>query len=111
MDFAKKLEFTSLEIIWRACDFGPFRAKNAPMMKMHPSVKQMANFWGATMIIGRKTVKAIMMKNTPDPIMREKDMMDCRDGTKVAAEETLVGSSRTPFVTLSTCSQHHCSAI
>lgn len=79
--FSLKKGLTSDEIIWRACAFGPLRTKNAPMMKMHPSVKQMANFWGATMIIGRKTVNAIMMKNTPDPTMSEKDMMDCREGT------------------------------
>lgn len=60
---------------------GPLSAKNAPMMNMQPSVKQMANFWGATMIIGRNKVKDIMMKNMPEPIMIEKYMIDCLEGT------------------------------
>lgn len=56
-------------------------------------------------------MKAIMMKNTPEPIMTEKYMIDCREGTKLVAEETLPGSSRTPFVTLTTCPHHHCCAL
>ena len=67
----------------------------------HPRVKQIANFWGTNTMAGRKTVKAMKIKNTPLARSRPKYMRDFPDGTLLVAVLKLPGSSLTPLETLS----------
>lgn len=65
----------------------------------HPRVKQMANFWGINTMAGRKTVKAMKIKNTPLARSRPKYMRDFPEGTVLVAELKLPGNSLTPLET------------
>ena len=78
------------------------RAKNDPIKKAHPTVKQIANFWGIRTITGRNMVNAMKMKNTPLARSRPKYIRAFPDGTLLVADCKFPGRSLTPFETLKT---------
>lgn len=91
---------TSFDDMWANWFFGPLRAKNDPMIKPHPRVKHIANFWGISTITGRNIVKAMKMKNTPEARSKPKYIRDFPEGTLLVADWMLPGRSLTPFETL-----------
>lgn len=52
------------------------------MMKRQPRVKQIANFWGATTMRGRKMVKAMERKKTPVAMETPKYMIALHKGER-----------------------------
>lgn len=75
-------------------------AKKDPIIKAHPSVKQIANFCGINTITGRNMVNAIKTKNTPVARNKPKYMRAFPEGTLLVADWRLPGRSLTPLETL-----------
>lgn len=91
---------TSFEDMWASWFFGPLSAKNDPIIKPHPSVKQIANFWGIRTMTGRNMVNAMKTKNTPVARSKPKYMRAFPDGTVLEADWKFPGRSLTPLETL-----------
>lgn len=91
---------TSLEDMWASWFLGPFRAKNDPIIKAHPRVKHIANFWGISTMTGRNMKNATKIKNTPLARRRPKYMSAFPEGTLLVAVWKLPGNSLTPLDTL-----------
>jgi hypothetical protein len=68
-------------------------------MKAHPTVKQIANFWGIITITGRNIVNAMKTRNMPLARNRAKYMRDFPDETVLVVDLKL---PLTPFETLET---------
>lgn len=69
------------------------------MINAQPTVKQIANFWGAITITGRNMENAIIMKNTPEASKMPKYKRDFPEGTLLVADWKFPGRSLTPFDT------------
>lgn len=80
-------------------------AKKDPIIKAHPSVKQIANFCGINTITGRNMVNAIKTKNTPVARNNPKYMRAFPEGTLLVADWRFPGISLTPLETLNTYQQ------
>jgi len=76
------------------------RAKNDPIINPHPSVKQRANFWGITTMMGRNNVNAMKTKKTPLARNKPKYTSALPEGTLLVADWKLPGRSLTPLETL-----------
>lgn len=70
------------------------------MIKPHPRVKQIANFWGISTMIGRNMVNAMKMKNTPVASSKPKYISAFPEGTLLVADCKFPGKSLTPLETL-----------
>lgn len=75
-------------------------AKNDPIIKAQPSVKQIANFCGISTMTGRNIVNATKMKKTPVARSSPKYTRDFPEGTLLVADWKLPGNSLTPLETL-----------
>ena len=70
------------------------------MIKPHPRVKQIANFWGMSTMTGRNKVKAMKTKKTPVARSKPKYINCFPEGTLLVADWRFPGRSLTPFETL-----------
>lgn len=89
----------SFDDMWENWFFGPLRAKKDPIIKPHPRVKQIANFWGTNTITGRNSVNDMKTKKTPVANSKPKYIRDFPDGILLVVDWKFPGKSLTPFET------------
>jgi hypothetical protein len=70
------------------------------MIKPHPRVKHIANFWGIRTMTGRNMVNAMKTKNTPVARSKPKYISAFPEGTLLVADCRFPGRSLTPLETL-----------